>query len=307
MHVSDQMRNGGEAAGDMPSIAVVIASVGRPAVLHETVLSVLAQRLLPREIVIAVPGPEHVDPRTPQLPGVRCIESPKGSCAQRNHGARAVSESVDLVVFFDDDVELDDRYLAVMADAFARNPDIVVANGDLVADGAPKHRLTRPQARAILDELARSRSIEEDRRIETTTRLYGCHFAVRRAVFAEIQFDERMPLYGWMEDTDFGRNCERLGRVCRIGGARVVHLAERSGRTSGLRFGYSQIMNPAYLRSKGTCTLAECWNNWWRAFVSNSIGLALMNRVNRERLTGNIIAASHLLRGRIDPEHILRL
>jgi GT2 family glycosyltransferase len=186
-------------------------------------------------------------------------------------------------------------------------PEIVVANGQLVADGGPRHRLTRADARKILADAARDPVTAADRRVCDTTLLYGCHFAVRRAVFRSVSFDERLPFYGWLEDIDFGRSCEKLGRVCCINGARMVHLAERSGRTSGLRFGFSQIMNPAYMRTKGTFATAECLNLWCRALASNVAGLVFLSRPKRERLCGNLMALLHLLRGKVDPEYITRL
>ncbi len=288
-------------------MTVVIPSVGRPAVLHETVISVLDQRHRPLEIILSVPGLEHVEERTRVLPGVRCVQGTKGLCAQRNSGIRAAVSASDLVVFFDDDVELDSGYLSVIAEAFDRHPEIVVANGQLLADGGPRHRLTRADARTILAEAARDQSVATDRRISSTHFLYGCHFAVRKSVFESVRFDERLPFYGWLEDLDFGRSCERLGRVCVINGARMVHLAERSGRTSGLRFGYSQIMNPAYMRTKGTCATMECTEHWCRALATNFLGMVLLSRPKRERLTGNLIALSRLLRGKIDPEYIVHL
>lgn len=288
-------------------VGVVVASVGRPTVLHETVLSLLRQTLPPVEIVISVPGMEHVDPRTPSLPSVRCIESPKGSCVQRNRGVRALGKSVGLVVFFDDDVELDPHYLEVVADEFARHSDLLAANGQLVADGGPGERFTREDARSMLADLAQSRPIAGDRWLIDSGRIHGCHFAVRRSVFDHLQFDERMPLYGWLEDVDFGRSCRRLGRVGCIGGARVVHLAHRGGRTSGVRFGFSQVMNPAYLRSKGNFTLGECVKNWRLALASNLAGTVMLDRTKRERLEGNLIALGLLARGRIEPERISRM
>lgn len=293
--------------GDRASVAVVIASVGRPEVLHETVLSILEQAVRPTEIVISVPGLEHVDPRTPLLPSVRCIESPKGSCVQRNRGVRALTVPVDVVVFFDDDVELDPLYLQVIAEEFARNPDLMAANGQLIADGGPNQRFTRAQARAMLVDVAASRPIQEDRWLIDSGRIHGCHFAVRRSVFDRLQFDERMPLYGWLEDVDFGRSCRRLGRVGCIGGARVVHLAHRGGRTSGIRFGFSQVMNPAYLRSKGNFSLGECLKNWRLALASNLAGTIMLDRTKRERLAGNLKAFGLLVRGRIEPERVSRM
>ena len=88
------------------SVSVVIASMGRRAVLHETVKSILAQSSNPREIILALPSLEHVDPRTMVLPSVRVILSPPGSCRQRNEGIAAVGQGSDYIAFFDDDVEL---------------------------------------------------------------------------------------------------------------------------------------------------------------------------------------------------------
>jgi GT2 family glycosyltransferase len=288
-------------------VSVIIPSVGRPAVLHDTVTSVLDQSLAPVEVILSLPGREHVQDRTLALPGVRCVEGPKGLCAQRNSGVRALDKTSDLVVFFDDDVELDRDYLAVMSAAFVQNQDMVAANGQLVADGGSKHRMQRAEARQIIEQFARDASAGSERRLWDTSYLYGCHFAVRRFVFDTVHFDERLPFYGWLEDIDFGRNCQRLGRVCCVDGARVVHLAERSGRTSGLRFGFSQVMNPAYLKAKGNFSSADCRRHWKSALASNLVGTLILDRTKRERLVGNLMAIGHLVRGQIDPEFITKL
>jgi GT2 family glycosyltransferase len=289
------------------SVSVVIASVGRPRVLHETVLSILEQDHLPEEIVISVPAIEHVDSRTPALPRVRCVISPQGSCVQRNRGVRAMAKDAELVAFLDDDVELDPDYLRVVAETFAAHPDLVAANGDLIADGGPTQRFSRNEARAMLERRAAERPVEANRWLIDSGRIHGCHFTVRRSVFETLEFDERLPLYGWLEDVDLGRSCRKLGRVGCIGGARLVHLAEKGGRTSGLRYGFSQVMNPAYLRSKGNFTFAECVKNWRLALASNVLGTMSLNRNKFERLQGNLIALWMLLRGRVDPEHVTRL
>jgi hypothetical protein len=288
-------------------VGVVIASVGRPSVLHETILSILGQVHRPDEIVISVPSLEHVDPRSPALPLVRCVISPQGSCIQRNRGVRAMATDAKLVAFLDDDVELDPDYLRVVAETFAAHPGLVAANGDLIADGGPSQRFSRDEARAMLQSLAAERPVESSRWLIDSGRIHGCHFTVRRSVFETLEFDERLPLYGWLEDVDLGRSCRKLGRVGCIGGARLVHLAHKGGRTSGLRYGFSQVMNPAYLRSKGNYTLRECLKNWRLALASNLLGAGTLSRMKFERLQGNLIAFGMLMRGRIDPEHVTRL
>lgn len=51
-------------------LAVVMASVGRAPILHETAISVLRQRLLPGHIVVSVPTEDDVLPETRALPRV---------------------------------------------------------------------------------------------------------------------------------------------------------------------------------------------------------------------------------------------
>jgi hypothetical protein len=90
--------------------------------------------------------------------------------------------------------------------------------------------------------------------------------------------------------------------------ARGVHLGAKSGRTSGKRLGYSQVMNPVYLARKGTYP-------WKRALrsISRHLAINLVRSVRPEawvdrrgRLLGNGLALIDLCRGRIVPERILR-
>ena len=67
-----------------------------------------------------------------------------------------------------------------------------------------------------------------------------------------LDFDERLPLYGWLEDVDFSRQLARFGRVVRSDATRGVHLGTKLGRSLGVPLGYSQIANPFYLMCKGT-------------------------------------------------------
>src|SRR6202040_3955084 len=83
---------------------------------------------------------------------------------------------------------------------------------------------------------------------------YGCNMAFRLKpiVSHNVVFDDNLPLYGWQEDIDFSRRVLPYGRIVRSKSLRGVHLGIKLGRTSGVRFGYSQIANPIYLTRKGT-------------------------------------------------------
>jgi hypothetical protein len=88
-----------------------------------------------------------------------------------------------------------------------------------------------------------------------------------------------------------------------------VHLGVKSGRISGLRFGYSQIANPLYLHRKGTLALSRAVRQMTRNVLSNA-ARALRPEPwcdRRGRLRGNALAARDWLRGRLDPRRILDL
>ncbi len=68
----------------------------------------------------------------------------------------------------------------------------------------------------------------------------GCNMAYRRAAIGSLRFDERLVLYAWQEDTDFGARVAARGRCIFSDALWGVHLGTKGGRTSGKRLGYSQ-------------------------------------------------------------------
>jgi glycosyltransferase involved in cell wall biosynthesis len=131
-------------------LAIIIPSLNRAAVLHETVQSFARQCRAPAEIIIAVPGDEHVLRDTRALPRVRVVRSAIGSSRQRNTAIAALSPEIGLVAFLDDDVELDADYLEQITRSFAARPDLVLADGRVLADGALAGPIARDSARAII-------------------------------------------------------------------------------------------------------------------------------------------------------------
>ena len=76
-----------------------------------------------------------------------------------------------------------------------------------------------------------------------------------------------------------------------------MHLGTKAGRLSGRRLGYSQIVNPVYLRTKGTITRASLLQHWFKNIVSNVV-LSLRPEPyvdRRGRLHGNILGFRDLL------------
>lgn len=287
-------------------ISVVIASFGRNESLHETILSLLSQDEPPLEIIVAVPDLRHIDGRTMSLPRVMVVCSERGSCHQRNAGVRALSPDSGLVAFFDDDVELDCGYLARMQAMMDRHPEVAIATGLVLADGARTGGIAREEARRIVDA-----GVSEDdddvgaTEPEDVHGAYGCNMVCRREVAERIRFDERLPLYGWLEDFDYSHQASRFGRVVRFGASRCVHLAQQTGRVSGFRFGYSQIVNPCYLMLKGNrITVRSLLGTYWLpVLLRNAVSCG--SRMRRQRLIGNLRGLAMVLRGRVEPEGVL--
>jgi GT2 family glycosyltransferase len=285
---------------------VVICSVHRPEILSETVDSLIhRQSVPPREIIISVVNQDHVAEKTIGYPTVRVVASSRqGTCVQRNVAARLVRTPYTL--FLDDDVELAPNYIESMESLLYEDDGVVAATGYLTVDGA--------QGDVGLDrEIARSHVSSYTRKQDNYDHENGQNVFVRTQVFRHVLFDENLPLYGWLEDFDFAINLLRYGRIVMNAGTCWAHIGAPSGRTSGLRYGYSQMVNPLYLwrKNRKPGMHRVIFEHWLRYLASNgrrSLIRLPTDRTDRAgRLTGNLIALGHILTGRVDPTYILRL
>ena len=136
---------------------------------------------------------------------------------------------------------------------------------------------------------------------------YGCNMAFRAEAIADLRFDERLVLYSWLEDRDFGGAlAHRGGTLVKIGEAIGAHLGVKKGRMSGRKLGYSQVVNPIYLVAKGTMrpgyaariVVRNLFANHLRAFRPEP----WVDRFGR--IQGNWMGLADCLRGRVTPERI---
>lgn len=286
--------------------AVLIPTVGRPDVLADTLAS-LGRQTPPPGLVVVVYADEQDLPSRATLgcSGINFIGGRRGLTCQRNDGIAALPANTKLVTFLDDDIELAPDYLEKCREFLNRHPEVVAATGILLADG----KITRESATQLLQEPMRNPPSSE---YWPAGGLYGCNMTFRREVFEKERFDERLRLYGFMEDYDFSIRSRRHGETVSLGACRAVHLAEPAGRISNRRRGFAQIMNSAYLTKKGVVTRRGFWTNYvWRIMVHNnllgSFAVAGERRLRWERLRGNFDAVFYLLRGRIEPELVEKI
>ncbi len=286
------------------SIAVGIATVGRPGILCETLRELRKQSRRPDCVFVSYSTDNDIAGLIADSDGVTYIRTPLGLTRQRNAILKE-AEGFDIVVFFDDDFFPGPHYLEIVEKAFQSNKSYQIVTGTLLADGIKGLGIAPSAARSL---------IENDRGALTPLRTtevyngYGCNLAVRLATLFQhrIFFDEELPLYGWLEDVDFSRRVAQLGKIVRVDGARGVHLGTKSGRTSGVRLGYSQIANPVYMVRRGTFSRTRAFEQMMRNIVSN-LSRALFPEPNIDRigrLRGNLIALSDLIQYRCHPNRI---
>ncbi len=290
------------------SIAVGIPTVGRAAILCETLSELTRQTRRPDQVIVCGTETSDVDGAVDAFPGLTLLSSPPGLPRQRNAVlAAAAAAGADIVLFFDDDFLPDPAYLAAIEQHMTHDPACVVATGLVLADGIGGPGLSTATGRLLLAEAKPAGS-----GIKTTFSGYGCNMAVRLACLRrhDLQFDERLPLYGWQEDVDLSRRLAAFGSVVQLEAARGVHLGVKRGRGSGIRLGYSQVANPLYLAGK------HCGYPFGRAMrhVARNMAMNIARAGwpesyvdRRGRLRGNIFALRDLLRGRMSPERVLEL
>lgn len=283
-------------------IAVVIATTGRPAIIEACLHRF--ERLSRRPDRLLVIGAVQAD-APGELFGAEFYLAPRrGLPMQRNHALDLIGSDADIVVFVDDDYVPAPGFLEGVTHLFTNHPKVVAASGYLIADGIHGKPLTFEQADALIAAyVPRAAQMTEE------TGTYGCNMAFRLAAAPHLRFDENLPLYGWLEDSDFSAQYARYGRVVRTTYFCGVHLGVTLGRTSGVRLGYSQIANPLYLIRKGTIKRGFAFNLMLRNFLANLARSPYPERhIDRfGRLRGNLIALFDTAVGRAHPRRILDL
>jgi hypothetical protein len=295
---------------DKLNIVVGIATVGRREILAQTVALLAEQTRLPDRLVICPIAAKDVDDLSlKNFPGpTAVVRGPVGLPAQRNKILANVRDA-DVIVFFDDDYFPDLRYIENLEKIFLARPDVVGATGFLLADGATGPGLSAAKGLELVR--AAPSSLGSLNELTDWDSTYGCNMSFRLKAIIDhgISFDENLPLYGWQEDIDFSRRLHPYGRIVLSGMLRGVHLGIKLGRTSGVRFGYSQIANPIYLIRKGSMPRRYANKIMWRNVAAN-LARSLYPEPwidRRGRLKGNLLALVDLMRGQISPTRILQM
>lgn len=280
-------------------VEVVFATRGRASVLSDALQALDRQTLRARAVTISCVSPADAG-QVVDRGDVTLLLGPAGLSHQRNLALRHLAPETDIVVFFDDDFVAHPTWIEEVERCFRRSPDIAAVTGHVIADGIKGPGIAFADACKSLEAPGPRRGW-----LRENASPYGCNMAFRLSSVRGLSFDERLVLYGWLEDRDFGGALARRGaRMVELGAAVGVHRGVKAGRLSGRRLGYSQIVNPLYLRNKGTMTLASLIQHWFKNVASNVVmSIRPEPYIDRRgRLIGNILGFVELAQGIARPE-----
>ena len=173
--------------------SVVIATLARPEPLRETIDSVLACDPAVDEVIVVDADPEESGGAVAAAYGdrLRVLPSPRGLTIQRNRALDAAAG--DVVVFLDDDVQVEPGLFAGLAATF-RDPTIVAVTGRIVEPDLGRHGGTGSFVRGLILRGPEGRFTRAGypRRLTRVDReadvefMQGCFMSVRRDLASRI-------------------------------------------------------------------------------------------------------------------------
>ena len=292
----------------MLNLVIGIATCGRADLLKETLNDIARQTRLPEKILLspidASKDLDLSDLNELLAERVQVVTGSPGITSQRNTILKHL-ETNDIVLFLDDDFVMHELYCEELMKLFELKQEVAGHSGRILVDGVNTGGLNFEEAVSIVCNF--SDPVVYKTHDHGTT--YGCNMAFRASAIKEhcIRFDENLPLYGWFEDLDFSASLAKKALVINSKQCMGVHMGVKSGRSPGLRLGYSQVVNPFYIAAKGNMTHSDAVRNVTKRVVANFVrSFNPESWVDRRgRLLGNLKGLYDLLLGRSDPKKIL--
>lgn len=217
------------------SVSVIICTKDREKDLLECLDSLIAQTLLPEELVIVDAGAENgtkgkLEEKVKTTPiKLKYIRTQPGLTRQRNLGVK--NSKGDIVFFFDDDVVLDKDYLKNVLDIYASSDGeskIGGVSGKMLNFNPPKlpikifRKLFFLSPNGMFPPGFFDHSFSPGER--SNVKIFsGCNMSYRREVFKDFKFDENLKGYCFMEDVDFSFRVSQNHSLVQTSNATLVH------------------------------------------------------------------------------------
>lgn len=275
-----------------PSLAVVIATLGRSEPLDRALDSLVASWLQPAEVFV-VDGDDGgaaapvVERRQAGSLPVRHVLAPRGLTRQRNAGLDAVT--TDLVLFLDDDARVRPDTLGRVVEAYV-DGDVVGVTGRVVEPASNRVGGKSSRARALLrgrgpdgtfTAAGYPRRLVDEQGSTDVAFMQGCFLSARTAPARTVRFDERLTGYALGEDEDFSCRLARRGRLRYLGDAVVDHDNAGFGGRDRRAFGHQVVRNRSYLFEKNFAQTRSA-----RAQFALLLGLLVVHRLLNRDLPG---------------------
>lgn len=297
---------------DRPPISAIIATLGRPASLEETLRSLAAQTWLPAEVIVVHCGNDaataEICARDWQPIRVRYWRSAhKGAALQRDYGVRLAAH--DLILFADDDVVYDPAWIerlagVVLADAAVGGAMGAVTNHPWSAP-RPLWRVyrrlvaTRQRARqpgAVIGALVPNGFPPDATAPIACEWLGGGVTLLRKSAYTSVNgFAGHYRGSSPGEDIDLGFRISRRWQLYYVPAARCLHDQSSTGRDDVANSSFQWMRSRyGFCRVSGEMSVPAAW--WhlmlWALFQT----LSEAAQLRRGRLPATVLAA---LRGRI--------
>lgn len=297
-------------------VYVVLATKGRPSDIPVILNLMKTQTMRPNHIVVVGTSEDDLGVGRDVAAGDTSISfeisKRAGLPIQRNVGIEKIlsihgdRDDAFFIAYFDDDYRPQSDWIEQAHRAF-EGESVVGITGWVLADGITGPGISEADAERYLSGDLPPEPHESRGHVgQSLESAYGCNMAFVGSVSRICRFDEHLPAYGWLEDRDYTGQVLPQGRVIGVGACKGVHLGTKSGRVSGVKFGYSQIANPVFLARKGTMKWRHSARIMGRNILANHAKTfrpeAWVDR--KGRMKGNWIGLFDLVRGRIHPEQI---
>jgi len=193
--------------------------------------------------------------------GIRLVYAtcPPGLVYQRNLGLELCRSEI--VMFFDDDVLLDDDFVANILEVYKRDPSHRIGGVTGIISNMPASpQIARffkrffmlytghGNGRMYPSGMPSFLSIESSR--QDTQFFAGCLMSFRMKAIRNIRFDEALHPYWWGDDFEFCYRVSQQSQLIQITNSRLMHKGSSVNKNSFRGFWRMQVVNHYYIFKK---------------------------------------------------------
>jgi cellulose synthase/poly-beta-1,6-N-acetylglucosamine synthase-like glycosyltransferase len=221
-------------------VSTIIATLGRAEELEDTLRTLCGCTMVPGEVIVVDGDAERdakpvVEKYADEYDGIAFVyvDTEPGLPGQRNAGLERATG--DIVLFLDDDVELEPDFLSELLSVY-NDPEVGGATGLITNQVKPVwwvgalqrfFLLTRFGKRCRLQKSGLPIFLYKPAETVDVGILNGCNMSFRRSALGGFHFDGRI---NYFDDDDVSLTVGRKWRLVQVPGARLKHLVSPKGR-----------------------------------------------------------------------------